>query len=76
MELQTELLMNSVEEEVVLPMINDFQGPLMHMPIVENANNYTNVVTAKFYGKKRVIGIERTEWLKIYVEGNQSVIKQ
>ena len=50
------------DDEVILPFINDEQGPLMHMPVTIDASNYTNYVTAKFYGKKSVIGMDRKQW--------------
>ena len=55
MELQTELLMNSVEEEVVLPMINDFQEPLMHMPIVENGDNILMLLRLNSTAKRGIL---------------------
>lgn len=56
-------ILNSTDDvEVVLPFINDEQGPLMHMPVTTDISNYTNYVTAKFYGKKSVIGMDRKTW--------------
>lgn len=51
---------------VVLPEMNSEQGPFMHFPIVEDPNAYTNMATARFYGKETVTAIPRTEYYKIY----------
>ena len=56
------ILNTTKNDEVILPFINDEQGPLMHMPVTVDESNYTNYVTAKFYGKKSVIGMDRKEW--------------
>ena len=61
-----ELLSYPNELDVVLPYINEYQGPLMHMPVNENVDGYTNSVTAKFYGKRTVTGIPRPEWEELY----------
>lgn len=68
MKLQTELLLSD-ELDVVLPGINDWQGPLMHMPVTEDASAWTNHVTADFYGKNSVVAIPRAEWIEIYGQG-------
>ncbi|MDE7430134.1 MAG: hypothetical protein K2N00_12880 [Lachnospiraceae bacterium] len=65
MDLQTRL-MEGDEEDVVVPGINDVQGPLMHMPVTANEEAWTNTVTAGFYGKRSVIAIERPVWMEIY----------
>lgn len=70
MDLQTRLLLQS-DTDVVIPMINDWQGPLMHMPVTDDPAKWTNGVTADFYGKDSVIAIPRTEWLEIYGEGGE-----
>lgn len=62
MNLQTELLMDEETEDVVVPFINDVQGPLMHMPITADENSFTNWVAEEFYGKNSVVAIPRTEW--------------
>lgn len=68
MELQTRLLEQNNVKDVVVPGINDVQGPLMHMPITSNQDAYTNMVTGNFYGKRSVIAIERPEWIEEYGE--------
>ena len=52
--------------DAVVPYINDKQGPLMHMPITEDVDGYTNQVTADFYGKNTVQAIGRGEWNELY----------
>ncbi|SCY07819.1 hypothetical protein SAMN02910292_00801 [Lachnospiraceae bacterium XBB2008] len=52
--------------DAVVPYINDKQGPLMHMPITEDVEGYTNKVTADFYGKNTVQAIGREEWNEQY----------
>ena len=68
MDLQTDLLLDSDAENVILPFINDVQGPLMHMPVTADEDAWTNRVTAGFYGKESVIAIPREEWLEKYGE--------
>lgn len=65
MDLQTSLL-ETDETDVVLPFINDDQGPLMQMPVTGDADAYTNYTTADFYQKNSVIAIPRTEWKELY----------
>ena len=65
MDLQTRL-MEGDEEDVVVPGINDLQGPLMHMPVTADKEAWTNTVTAEFYGKRSVVAIERPAWIEIY----------
>ena len=64
MDLQTRLL-ESDEKDVVLPLINEFQGPLMHMPVIEDKEAWTNRTVAEFYHKNSTLGMEREEWEKI-----------
>lgn len=68
MDLQTSLLLSD-EKDVVLPGINDWQGPLMHMPVTDDVTKWTNTVTAQFYEKNSVVAIPRTEWIEIYGQG-------
>lgn len=62
MELQTELLTDSAVTDVVLPFINDEQGPLMHMSVTADQTAWTNTVTREFYGKHSVIAMPRPDW--------------
>ena len=66
MDLQTRLLLDESTENVVLPFINDVQGPLMHMPVIEDTEAFTNSVTSHFYGKNSVVAIPRSEWDEKY----------
>ena len=66
MEIQTELMTQENVQDVVIPFVNDFQGPLMHMPVTEDSRKWTNYVTAKFYGKNSVVAIKRDEWERRY----------
>ena len=61
MNLQTELL-ESDESDVILPMINEYQGPLMHMPVIEDKEAWTNRTVAEFYHKNSTLGVDRKEW--------------
>ena len=61
MDLQTELL-ESDESDVILPMINEYQGPLMHMPVIEDKEAWTNRTVAEFYHKNSTLGVDRKEW--------------
>lgn len=53
-------------ENVVLPEMNSEQGPFMHMALLADPDSYTNQATARFYGKKSVIAIPRTEFYELY----------
>lgn len=68
MDLQTELLENETTEDIVLPFINDVQGPLMHMPVTDDPDAWTNKVTREFYGKRSVVAMERPLWMELYGE--------
>ena len=65
MDLQTRI-MEGDGKDVVVPGINDVQGPLMHMPVTDRKDAYTNQVTGNFYGKHSVVAIERPKWIEIY----------
>lgn len=66
MELQTKLMMDESTEDVVVPEINGEQGPLSHMPVTDDNDNFTNWATSKFYGKNSVISMTRPEWIEEY----------
>ena len=66
MDLQTDLLLDETVSEVVVPFINDEQGPLMHMPVTGDPQAWTNTVTRKFYGKESLVAIPREEWMELY----------
>lgn len=64
MEQFTQLLTDDSVDEAVLPSINDWQGPLMHMPVTENPEAWTNQTVKEFFGKKSVVSMPREEWEK------------
>lgn len=66
MDLQTVLMKDESTADVVIPEINDVQGPLMHMPVTDNEKAWTNTVTAGFYGKHSVVSMERPAWMEMY----------
>lgn len=68
MDLQTKLLEDTSTEDVVVPFINDVQGPLMHMPVTDDPDAWTNKVTRDFYGKNSVVAMERPGWMELYGE--------
>ena len=51
-------ILYSDERNVVLPPMNDQQGPLMHMPVLTDPEAYTNTVTKLFYDKDSVVVAE------------------
>lgn len=53
-------------ENVVLPEMNSEQGPFMHMALLADPDAYANQATARFYGKKSVVAIPRTEYYELY----------
>lgn len=60
-------ILNDLEtDNVVLPQMNNEQGPFMHMALIADPDCYTNMATARFYGKKSVIAIPRTEYYELY----------
>jgi len=68
MELQNRLLTENDDPDVILPMTNGYDGPIMHMPVVEDSTAWTNQKTAEFYGKRTIIGMKREEWVARYGE--------
>lgn len=52
---QMEILLDDSIKEAYLCPINDQQGPLMHMPVTEDPEAFTNRVVAGFYQKDKVI---------------------
>ena len=68
MEERNAILNDPTITDPVLPLMNDDQGPYMHMAILEGEGDYTNYATALFYGKNSVIGMNRDEWYERYEE--------
>ncbi len=54
---QMEILLDDSIKEAYLVPINDDQGPLMHMPVTEDEEAFTNRVVRDFYRKDRVVMI-------------------
>lgn len=52
---QMEILLDDSVKEAYLCPINPEQGPLMHMPVTEDPEAFTNWAVKKFYGKEKVI---------------------
>lgn len=65
MKYQREKLLDDSIKEVVLPQINDVQGPLMHMPLTEDPQAWTNQNAKEYYNKASVIALPREVWEKL-----------
>lgn len=61
-----ELLSDDSVQDVVLPSINDKQGPLQHMPATTDPTAWTNTTISNYFGKNSVVAIPRAEWEEIY----------
>ena len=66
--LQRSLMQQEGVDDVILPGINNEQGPLMQMPVVSDPDNIDNQMTAAFYGKNSCRSIPRDEWQELYGE--------
>lgn len=53
------LLYNPDLKEVELPAMNSEQGPLMHMEVMEDPDEWTNMVVRQFFQKERVVRVPR-----------------
>lgn len=58
---QMEILLDDSIKEAYLCPINHQQGPLMHMPVTEDPDAFTNWAVAGFYGKDKVV-MQVEEW--------------
>lgn len=56
--LQMEILLDDSVKEAYLVPINDEQGPLMHMPVTDDEDAFTNWVVKNFYHKDKVLMIK------------------
>ena len=65
MEERLRILEDDSIKEVILPEMNDEQGPFMHMPLLRDPNAFTNWATANYYGKSSVIAVPREEYNRI-----------
>ncbi len=66
MEERLVLLEDDEIQDVVLPEMNDQQGPLMHMALTSDPKAYTNYATGLFYDKNSIIAIDRNKWNEEY----------
>lgn len=66
--LQIRLMEEEGVDDVILPEINNYQGPLMHMPVVSDPKNVDNCMTASFYGKNSCRSMPRPDWIDLYGE--------
>lgn len=57
MESQEKILLDDSIREAYLCPTNDQQGPLMHMPVIDDPEAFTNRVVRGFYGKDYVIAV-------------------
>lgn len=60
------ILNNPEIKNAVVPEMNNEQGPFMHMALLADSETYTNMATARFYGKESVIAIPREEYYELY----------
>ena len=58
MDSQLEILLDASIREAYLCPTNDEQGPLMHMPVINDPDAFTNWAVKQFYGKDLVITTE------------------
>ena len=65
MEERLRILEDDSIKEVILPEMNDEQGPFMHMPLLRDPHAFTNWITANYYGKSSVIAVPREEYNRI-----------
>lgn len=65
MEIYDRVLNDKSIMDAILPEVNDRQGPLMHMPLTDDPEAWTNRITADYYGKKSIIAVSREEWEEI-----------
>jgi len=68
MKLQRMLMTEEEVDDVIVPEVNNEQGPLMQMPIVADPDNVDNYMTASFYGKNSCRAIPRKEWIEKFGE--------
>ena len=76
MKLQRYLMSEEGVDDVVVPEINNEQGPLMHMPIVADPENIDNTMTQAFYGKNSCRSVPRPQWMEEYGERYADVLRK
>lgn len=69
MDERTAILLNDSLKEVVLPEINNQQGPLMHMAATDDPDSWFNAVIINFYEKDSVVVIDRNLYNERYRNG-------
>ena len=57
-------ILNSADENVIVPAMNEDQGPFMCMALTDDKSSVVNGQTADFYGKESVIAVPREEFNK------------
>ncbi len=57
-------ILNSADKNVIVPAMNEDQGPFMCMALTDDKSSVVNGQTADFYGKESVIAIPREEFNK------------
>ena len=60
------ILQDDTVKNVILPEMNNEQGPFMHMAITKDVDNFSNTATMSFYDKESVIAIPRDEYYEKY----------
>lgn len=55
------ILLDDTKKDIELPMMNQDQGPLMHMEIMPDPGAWTNQVMKKFYQKDRIVRVDRVQ---------------
>lgn len=68
MKLQRMLMTEEGVDDVIVPEVNNEQGPLMQMPVIADPDNVDNYMTASFYGKNSCRAIPRQEWIEKFGE--------
>ncbi len=61
MKIQDGILLSG-ERDVIIPTVNDEQGPLMSMPVTDDPEGFTNIVTRKFYDLDSIHVTDRAIW--------------
>jgi hypothetical protein len=66
MDLQTAILQDVNTIDAVVPIMNDFQGPLRFFPVSGDPGYWINVWLSEYYGKNSVVSIDRDDWNEMY----------
>lgn len=66
MEERISLLEDPLLTDVVVPAMNDQQGPFMHLALSEDPSNYTNQASCLFYNKKSIKAVDRELYYEMY----------